>query len=1011
MKRIVHSILFNRGLIFALLALLFLAGNVVSVQAQEEPILVDSWGFLGGRTAGWGISVGEPGNVTISGDTSLTSGWSAIRGEFGPVTVGEGQALVVSGKIETVGQGLNAWSALRYGVFRHDSTGTLFYADTDSAFWGETLYEGTDSARVVRASEGFAYGYLLTNHSGTNDRVTWSNGNGNVGPHRGGVWISTFNNNPVQLGLIDQRLFRAVAPEGVYDFAISIHEQDDGNNQVRFYLIHEDGEYWFGGIVIDTTGVPTDTYNSINLAINADSDDMTAIHYTEITVALGEPVTLPNPPLEMPPHDIGRILNDNRIFDLSAPGPASGPFWWFATGNTVSYDVVYDDAQTGDRSVRIEFDDAHVGNSWDIEAVNDPINPGENDIIRASVWLKADTDERVANLYIGLPGDCGWARPVSQEVTLTTEWAMYQIPDYPVTAYDADCAVRFGIELNFEENAGGVISLDNAIVRKVGEFDPTKVTSWGFIPGRINGWQISVGDPGNVNLSTEAGFTGEWAGVRGEFGPLTVTEGQALRLSGKLDFVGQGPDAWSALRYGVFRQDSAGVVEYAGTDSALWSGSEGFSYGYMITNHSGTNDRVSWSNGNGNIGVHRGGVWLSTFNNNPLQIGLIDQRLFRAEAPEGMYDFGISIHQQEDGHNQVRFYLIHEDGEYWFGGLAVDTSMDTLDIPTEIYNSFCFAFNNRIENVTAVNLIDISVDIGDPLPLPNPPLEQPTHDIGRILNDNRTFELSSPGVTEGTALWSFNRTASGANAVFEIVTDEAQTGDRSLRIDFGTWNGTSDAWNVEAVSEPFYPAAGDSIRLTVWMKADEDGRIGRLYLGLPESGGWQRVPNWGMEVICTLTTEWQMFSFPDYLVIPRDVTHSSQYMRAGVEFNLQVNDGGMFWIDNMIVRKIGELPISVDEEPAIPLVFALEQNYPNPFNPTTQIQFSLPEQADVLLEVYDVLGRRVATLINNDTYNAGWHSVTWDATNQSGRTISSGLYIYRLQAGNRVDVKRMMFIK
>jgi hypothetical protein len=45
MKRIVHSILFNRGLIFALLALLFLAGNVVSVQAQEEPILVDSWGF------------------------------------------------------------------------------------------------------------------------------------------------------------------------------------------------------------------------------------------------------------------------------------------------------------------------------------------------------------------------------------------------------------------------------------------------------------------------------------------------------------------------------------------------------------------------------------------------------------------------------------------------------------------------------------------------------------------------------------------------------------------------------------------------------------------------------------------------------------------------------------------------------------------------------------------------------------------------------------------------------
>jgi hypothetical protein len=540
--------------------------------------------------------------------------------------------------------------------------------------------------------------------------------------------------------------------------------------------------------------------------------------------------------------------------------------------------------------------------------------------------------------------------------------------------------------------------------------EPEKISQWGFIGGRINGWQISVGEPGNVNLSTEAGFTGEWAAVRGEFGPLLVTETQALKLTGKLEFVGQGPSAWSALRYGVFRQDSAGVVEYAGTDSAHWSGSEGFSLGYLLTNHSGTQDRVSWSNGNGNIGVHYnppGGVWLSTFNNNPVSLGLIDQRLFRAEAPEGMYDFGISIHTQEDGNNQVRFYLIHEGGEYWFGGLVVDTT----GVPTETYNSFLFGFNNRNENLTAVNLSDISVDFGDPLALPNPPLEIPPHDIGRILNENRDFSLSAPGVTTGTPFWSFNRTAGGANAEFEVVYDEAQTGDRSLRIDFGTWNGTSDVWNVEAVSEPFYPAAGDSIRLTVWMKADEDGRIGRLYLGLPESGGWQRVPNWDMEVICTLTTEWQMFSFPDYLVIPRDVTHASQSMRAGVEFNLQVNDGGMFWIDNMIVRKTGELPISVDEKPAIPLVFALEQNYPNPFNPTTQIQFSLPEQADVLLEVYDVLGRRVVTLINNDTYNAGWHSVTWDATNQSGRTISSGLYIYRLQAGSRVDVKRMIFLK
>ncbi len=995
MERIIHSIPIFKNLLFTFLALSFVIGIGVSVQAQEPelPILIDEWGFIPGRVNGWQISVGEPGNVDLTTDTGFTGEWAGVRGEFGPVTVEEGQALILSGKLDFVGQGPSAWSALRYGVFRQDSAGVVQYAGTDSSLWS--------------GSEGFSYGYMLTNHSGTQDRVSWSNGNGNIGVHHGGVWLSSFNNDPRSLGVIDQRLFRAEAPEGMYDFAVSIHTQDDGNNQVRFYLIHEDGEYWFGGLVVDTTGVPTSEYNSFCFAFNNRNENLTEVKLIDVSVNLDDPITLPEPPLEMPPHDIGRIFNENRLFELSSPGPASGPFWYFATGNTVGYDVVYDDAQTGDRSVRIEFDDAHEGNSWDIEAVNEPIYPGENDIIRASVWLKADTDERVANLYIGLPDDCDFERVSSHQVTLTEDWAMYQIPDYVVQTNDAGCTVRFGIELNYEENIGGVISLDNAIVRKVGEHDPTKVATWGFIPGRVNGWQISVGEPGNVDLTTDTGFTGEWAGVRGEFGPVTVEEGQALILSGKLDFVGQGPSAWSALRYGVFRQDSAGVVQYAGTDSSLWSGSEGFSYGYMLTNHSGTQDRVSWSNGNGNIGVHHGGVWLSSFNNDPRSLGVIDQRLFRAEAPEGMYDFAVSIHTQDDGNNQVRFYLIHEDGEYWFGGLVVDTT----GVPTSEYNSFCFAFNNRNENLTEVKLIDISVNLDDPITLPNPPLETPTHDIGRIFNENRNFELSSPGVTTGEPFWSFNITQGGANAEFAIEHGDAQNGDRALRIDFGTWNGASDVWHVEAVNEPFYPEVGDTIRATVWLKADTDTRVARLYLGLP-GGSFQRVPDWGMEETVTLTTEWAMYSFPDYMVIQRDVNHAPDgAMRFGIELNLEANDGGMIWIDNAIVRVVGKMPVSVEVDPTIPLTFALEQNYPNPFNPTTQIRFSLPDHADVILEVFDILGRRVATLINNENYAPGRYTVTWDATNKSGFSISSGMYIYRIQAGSHVDIKRMMFLK
>jgi hypothetical protein len=85
--------------------------------------------------------------------------------------------------------------------------------------------------------------------------------------------------------------------------------------------------------------------------------------------------------------------------------------------------------------------------------------------------------------------------------------------------------------------------------------------------------------------------------------------------------------------------------------------------------------------------------------------------------------------------------------------------------------------------------------------------------------------------------------------------------------------------------------------------------------------------------------------------------------------------------------------------------FELSQNYPNPFNPTTQIDFSVPQQSTVQLKVYNTLGQLVTTLVNGNL-SAGLHSVTFDA-----RNLASGLYIYRLSAGNFTSVKKMMLLK
>jgi hypothetical protein len=99
------------------------------------------------------------------------------------------------------------------------------------------------------------------------------------------------------------------------------------------------------------------------------------------------------------------------------------------------------------------------------------------------------------------------------------------------------------------------------------------------------------------------------------------------------------------------------------------------------------------------------------------------------------------------------------------------------------------------------------------------------------------------------------------------------------------------------------------------------------------------------------------------------------------------------------------LEVSIDRESTMPGEFALYQNFPNPFNPTTNISFTLPLSENVQLSVYNVLGQRVATLVNG-TMPAGTHTVNFNAAN-----LASGVYIYSIRAGNFVQNRTMMLVK
>jgi hypothetical protein len=94
----------------------------------------------------------------------------------------------------------------------------------------------------------------------------------------------------------------------------------------------------------------------------------------------------------------------------------------------------------------------------------------------------------------------------------------------------------------------------------------------------------------------------------------------------------------------------------------------------------------------------------------------------------------------------------------------------------------------------------------------------------------------------------------------------------------------------------------------------------------------------------------------------------------------------------------------------LPNRFVLYQNHPNPFNPTTEISFDLPNAANAKLEIYNIMGQRVATLVDRFT-EAGTHSVTWNSTDDQGHQVASGIYFYRLDAGAFVDTKKMVLLK
>lgn len=114
---------------------------------------------------------------------------------------------------------------------------------------------------------------------------------------------------------------------------------------------------------------------------------------------------------------------------------------------------------------------------------------------------------------------------------------------------------------------------------------------------------------------------------------------------------------------------------------------------------------------------------------------------------------------------------------------------------------------------------------------------------------------------------------------------------------------------------------------------------------------------------------------------------------------------------NGVFRLLSTTDILVENNlEIIPSEYSITQNYPNPFNPTTTIEFSLPKHSSVSIDIYNILGQKIKTLVSTKL-TAGSYNVNWDGANSDGVSVATGIYFYRLKADEFVKTRKMLLLK
>jgi len=208
----------------------------------------------------------------------------------------------------------------------------------------------------------------------------------------------------------------------------------------------------------------------------------------------------------------------------------------------------------------------------------------------------------------------------------------------------------------------------------------------------------------------------------------------------------------------------------------------------------------------------------------------------------------------------------------------------------------------------------------------------------------------------------------------------------------------------------FHLPTTDYEKVVFTFAAKDEGAADSLFLDYsvnPNDTFWQTD---GITQAFKLRNTYQLFT-ADFTDIPE--SGDNPCFRIRLRFrgsDMSADEGNRVTFNNISLDGFPTEAVSLNPGTVIPERYILGQNYPNPFNPATRIQYGLPEQSHVNLMIYDISGR----LIKNwrfENQSSGWHDIIWNGTNSSGQQVSTGVYIYQLQAGDFVETKKMVFMK